>query len=259
MIGFDRYTVKARIQPALYVVLPFGILLFMWMPGDSLPAGALLGIISTGGGATLISQIGRDQGRKKQPALWNSWGGAPTTRHLRFRDTPNKITLQHRRAKLERLIGYTLPSEQEESEDLAGADQKYEAGVSFLLESTRDISKFPLVFAENVNYGFRRNLWGMKPYGLLVALLAMICSWGYFVLYAGLPTGESWTVSVLRNPDPVFITRMIGLVSNTLIAAGWLFIVRPQWVKIVAEAYAQRLLGTLDALDAIPAGENPKA
>ena len=79
-ISFDQYTWKARIQPALLTVLPLGVLLSIWMPGDSLHTGGLLGIISTGGGTALLAQIGRDRGSKKQSLLWGSWGGSPTTR-----------------------------------------------------------------------------------------------------------------------------------------------------------------------------------
>ena len=247
-IPFDQYTLKARIQPAFWTVLPLGILLSMWLPGDSLPAGGLLGIISTGGGMTLLAQIGRDQGRKKQPALWASWGGSPTTRLLRFRDSPNKFILSRRRAKIENLFGHRLPNEEEEAEDPAGADQQYEAAVSFLLEATRNTSKFPLVFAENINYGFRRNLWGLKPYGLIFAVLAATASWSLFLSSVGFPPAESWLDNVVRNPDGVTITRLVGSIFNTAVIAVWFLVITPEWVRTTAEAYAQRLLGTVDVL-----------
>ena len=252
MLPFDQYTMRARIQPAFWVVLPFGILLSIWMPGDSFPLNALLGLISTGGGTAVLAQIGRDEGRKKQSALWKSWGGPPTTRLLRFRDSPDQIVLHQWRAKIERLMGYSLPSRQEEAEDLAAADQKYEVAVSFLRESTRDTSKFPLVFAENINYGFRRNLWGMKPYGLGAALLATVCCWGVFLSSVGLHEADSLLVNMFRNPDGVVVTRLIGSILNTAITAVWLLVISPQWVRTTAEAYAQSLLRSVDALDPNP-------
>lgn len=228
----------------------------MWIPGDSLPLGALLGIIGTSGGTALLAQVGRDQGRKKQPSLWKSWGGPPTTRLLRFRDSPDKTILHHWRAKLERLTGYTLPSLQEEVEDLSAADQRYERAVSFLRESTRDSSKFPLVFAENVNYGFRRNLWGLKPYGLAIAFLAAIGCWGFVLASVGLSATASSLVNMLRNPDTVFMTRLIGSIITTVVTAAWLVVIRPRWVRTAAEAYAERLLGAIDTLDPAPIQEN---
>lgn len=246
---FDQYTLKARIQPALLAMLPIGILLFMWMPGGSLPAGILLGIIGTGGGMALLAQISRDPGMKKQPALWESWGGPPTTRLLRFRESPNRIILNRWRATLEKLMGHALPSEEEEAEDSDGADQKYDAAVSLVLEVTRDSSKFPLVFAENANYGFRRNLWGLKPYCLVIALLSAIGSWGFFLSSVGFPPTESWLDNVFKNPDGLVMTRLVGSIFNTIGIAVWLIVITPQWVRTAAEAYAQRLLGAVDALD----------
>ena len=117
MKPLDPYTFKARIQPALLAILPLGILLLVWMPDGSLLTGGLLGIIGTGGGTALLAQLGRDQGRRKQPALWMSWGGPPTTRLLRYRDTPNKVILIQWRGKLEKLMNRALPTEEEETED----------------------------------------------------------------------------------------------------------------------------------------------
>ena len=215
------------------------------MPGDSLPTGGLLGIISTGGGTALLAQIGRDRGSKKQSALWAGWGGSPTTRLLRFQDSRNRVILTRWRAKLERLWGQALPTEEEEARDPAGADQQYEAAISFLREATRDTSKFPLVFAENVNYGIRRNLWGLKPYGVVVAALASVAAWSLFLLSAGLPTAEPWLDTVVTNPEGATITRLVGSLFNTTAVAVWLFVITPAWVRTAAEAYAQRLLGAV--------------
>ena len=173
-------------------------------------------------------------------------GGSPTTRLLRFRESPNRVILTRRRAKLEGLLRQALPTEEEEAQDPACADQLYEAAVSFLREVTRDTSKFPLVFAENVNYGFRRNLWGLKPYGLAFAVLAAVASWGLFLSSVGLPTAESWVDNIVKDPDGVTVTRLVGSMFNTTAVAVWLFVITPGWVRIAAEAYAQRLLGTID-------------
>ena len=244
-----QYTLNARIKPALLTVLPLGVLFFIWMPGDSLPTGGLLGIISTGGGTALLAQLGRDLGSKKQPALWDRWGGPPTTRALRFRDSPNKVVLARWRAKLQGLWGQALPTPEEEARNPVDADQQYEAAIGFLREATRDVSMFPLVFAENVNYGFRRNLWGLKPYGLVFAVLATVASWGLFLQSAGLAATGVRLDLVVANPDGVTVTRLAGSLINTAAVAVWFFVITPTWVRITAEAYAQRLLGALDALE----------
>src|SRR5947208_9959356 len=67
-----------------------------------------------------------------------------------------------------------LPTSEEEAADPEGADQRYEACVRFLRNATRDRSTFPLVFAENVNYGFRRNLWGMRSAGIACSAVSAL-------------------------------------------------------------------------------------
>lgn len=52
----------------------------------------------------------------------------------------------------------------------------------WLREKTReDHDKFKILFHENINYGFHRNLFGLKPYAFgldaLVVIVCAICLW----------------------------------------------------------------------------------
>ena len=249
MKGIDEYTFKARVQPVMLAALPIAALLVAWVPNASFISGGVAGGIGAAAGAALVAQLGRDRGRQKQPELWERWGGPPTTRLLRFRDSSNRVVLDRRRANLQRVTGRVLPSEDEEAEDPAGADQAYEAAVGFLREATRDRSRFPLVFAENVNYGFRRNLWGLKPFGLSVATLAALVSWALFMTSASPLAEESWIEGVISSPDGATTTRLVASVLNTGAIAVWLFLITPEWIRTAAEAYAERLLSAVDAID----------
>ena len=84
--------------------------------------------------------------------------------------------------QVEEWIGYPFPTEQEEEANLSWVDTKYEEAVTSLREATWDTSRFPLVFAENANYGFRRNLWGLKPIGALIAAVLVMVSWTLLLL-----------------------------------------------------------------------------
>ena len=245
----DQYTLRARTQPALLVLLPLGILLFIWSPGDSLPAGALLGFIVSGGGAALLAQMGRDRGRQKQNELWMSWGGAPTTQLWRYQDSNDPITLNRWRTKYENLTGSHLPTKEEDSANLTAADHHYMAATSYLLEETRDRSRFPLVFAENVNYGYRRNLWGYKSHGFVIAIIAAVLSWGIFIASNELITWQAWYETVLSDPESSTIIRFVGAVVNSAAVGFWTKVITPDWVRISAEAYAQRLLASIDVLE----------
>ena len=248
----DQYVLRTRTSPTLFVALPLGVLLFVWLPGGSLPLAAILALFGTAGGTALADQMGRDRGSRKQPELWSRWGGAPTTRLLRFRDSPNRTNLDRWRSRLKKLAGHDLPSESEEATDPEGSDERYEAAVTVLRSATRDKSKFPLVFTENCNYGFRRNLWGMKPYGLTVAIVSTMCCWTLVVVAGDLLSVGTWNADLAKSPDPALVMRLVGATVNTAVTAVWAFVVRPGWVRPVAEAYAQRLFEALDTANVFP-------
>lgn len=255
---FDQYARKARVQPALLVVLPVGTLLFAWLLPESVWGGSLGALLSSWLGTAFMAQIGRDLGKNKQQALWESWGGAPTTQLLRFRGSSNRTLLTLRRAKLEQLIGFPLPSEEAEYEDPAHADQKYEAAVKILIEATRDTKTFPLIYAENINYGFRRNLWGLKRWGLVISVTAAILSWLLLFWSTGFPVSVSWVPDVLSNQESSITTRLIVAIVNSLFTVSWMLIIKPQWVRTTAVAYAEQLLAAVDTLLQGPVVENDR-
>ena len=245
----DLYTFRARVQPALTVVLPLGFLLFAILPGYHLFVVALFGLLSTAGGTAVLAQFGRDRGREKQRELWAGWDGAPTTRLLRHRRIPGDIELtEGLRPLIEEWWGQPLPTEDEEEADPAGADARYKAVTAALRQATYDRSRFPLVFAENVNYGFRRNLWGLRPWGPISAAAFALVAWALFVLTVwGRPWPEPFW-DVLVNPDRIAVIQLAVAVTNTAFAIFWLFRVNPSWVKPVAEAYAAQLMGSVRTL-----------
>src|SRR5437016_2198630 len=88
-LGFDRYERKARITPALIVLLPLGAAAYAWLRGaaPSLSFFESLGISGTVSAAItlLLAQLARTIGKRKERSLWNSWGGRPTALLLRHR------------------------------------------------------------------------------------------------------------------------------------------------------------------------------
>ena len=246
---FDLYTFRARIQPALIVVLPIGFLMFALLPNHPFFVTAFFTLLGAVGGTAVVAQLGRERGRKKEPDLWQSWGGAPTTRLLRHRRTPDDIVMGPAlRQQVEEWIGYPLPNKQEEEACPAGADTKYKEAVRSLIEATRDTTKFPLVFAENANYGFRRNLWGLRPIGMPTAVAITLYSWTLLSLTVwGRPWPEPWW-DIIPNPDSTVVIRLAVAAANTALVAFWLSWVKPSWIKTVADAYAMKLFESVQTL-----------
>ena len=223
--------------------------MFALLPSQPIFVTAFFTLLVTAGGTAVVAQVGREQGRKKQPSLWKSWGGPPTTRLLRHHHPADDLAMPSGlRQKVEEWAGYPLPDHQDEETCSAWADTKYEEVVRSLLEATRDTSRFPLVFAENVNYGYRRNLWGLRPFGTPIAVILTLCSWTLLALTIwGRPWPEPWW-DIFPNPDSVAVIRLAVAVANTSIAAFWLFWVKPSWVKVVADAFAIKLFESVETL-----------
>lgn len=237
----DRYTYKARIAPVFIVAVPAFLAALAWNSGDLASWKMLISVFMASGGAGLIAQISRHAGKSREPALFRSWGGAPTTRRLRHGMADNPIMAERRRAQLQALCpGIILPTTDEEQAAPDRADQRYEACVRWLIEKTRDKKRFGLVFQELCNYGFSRNLWGLKPVGtvLSVAAIAAIACRLFLVSGARGPAG----------PASGLVPAGCGSVCLLLLLV-WLFCVTPRWVRTAAEAYADRLLAALDSLE----------
>jgi hypothetical protein len=120
----------------------------------------------------------RARGRAAEQHLYRKWGGKPTTILFRHSDDVIDANTKHRYAKFlsENIKGWTRPTSGEEARNLTAADQRYDSATRWLLEYTRDKKTYALVFNENIAYGFRRNTYGLKPHGVIVAGLSFLAN-----------------------------------------------------------------------------------
>ncbi len=160
---FDTYTLKARVAPALLMVLPLFLVIYAWLPG-SLDLGILttVGAFSLAAVVALAYEVGQ-AGRRIQPGLFESWGGAPTTQLLRHSGeiTPD-AKARFREVLAKHRPDLVLPTAQLEQQDPSAADAAYEKAVEWLREQTREAGRFPLVADENATFGFHRNLYALR-------------------------------------------------------------------------------------------------
>lgn len=234
---FDRYTLNARIAPYFIPWLPALLSFLAWYPLEEGGWDTIAALVIAVGLIGLMGQLGRDAGRSKQVTLSEKWGGMPTTLLLRYRTSwIERSTLDRYKNKLRELCpGVHSPSEQDEEQNPAKSDESYVAWVRYLRATTRDASRFPLVLAENINFGFRRNLWALKPYGIGLSLLGLAAS-GIAVLM---------DASNRDAPNPVAILCVV--ISSGLLYL-WVFRISQSWVRTVGNAYAERLLECCDQL-----------
>lgn len=235
-ISFDEYSKKARIKPGLIAVLPIGIAILALYPNGVFGWAIIWSLITISGGTLLISEIGRDMGKNKENKLYEVWDGMPSIKMLRHSNNSNSEQLKIRHNKLSRLItDINIPSAKEELQDNRKADEIYGICSTFLRNNTRDIKKFPLIFKELCSYGFRRNLWGLKPIGIVICALGLILI----------------AIKIFLNIENQAIMQpilLIALLIDLIMLFIWIFWVNANWVKIAADAYAERLLESADDL-----------
>ena len=226
----DTYTIKARLCPIFLVILPALITINLWAPETSKFQFGFSSVIFSLAISFFGAQFGRNWGKLKEIKLWKSWDGPPTTRFLRHRDMQfNSIRKMRCHGIFHDLIpNINIPTMEEEMSDPLKADQIYEACTRFLIAKTRDTKKFSLLYKENINYGFLRNLWGLKPLGIVLSLLSLI-NCGYFL----------W---IEWNNKKILPETIIFILIILCISVLWITWVRPKNIKIAAEAYAERLL-----------------
>ena len=233
----DPYDRKARLYPALIVVLPVAGTAVVLLAMKVGVTETVLFLLVSCGGAFMLSQLARDAGYRKQPGLWKSWGGPPTDRMLSHSDTRlNTLVKKRYHAKLAQLVAETkVPTAADEQNDPEGTKAVYAAWSHYLRTQTRDQKRFSLLFKENINYGHRRNLWGMRPVGIISTLLccAVIGGWSW------------WQCRLACAIDkPLLICFVVDFIFLLL----WLFVFTPRWVHIPAIAYSERLLEAVDQL-----------
>jgi hypothetical protein len=92
-----------------------------------------------------------------------------------------------------------------------------------------------LLFAENVNYGMRRNLLGLRPIGIVVGLATTIVVLLLLLLAPGELTARAYSYGTSIG---VALLQLLFFAS----------VVDREWVRVPAEAYAERLLESVDLL-----------
>jgi len=194
----------------------------------------LTSFIGIGVFSFVLAQIGRDQGKKKEKKLFEHWGGKPTNMILRHSNNHLDVHTKKRfHTKLEQVIpDMKIPTPEEELEDLYAADCIYDSCTKYLISKTRDTNKYHLLFKENINYGFRRNLWGMKAWALTIIV-------GCLIIHAVIATEKFTTFETPNTTDWLLLATLV------IISMFWLFTVNKEWIKVTAFAYAERLHETL--------------
>lgn len=195
---FDAYVVRARLFPAIIGAAPALAALTLLISWKTF---GLSNLIASLGMLVLlwaIADFARARGRAIESKLHADQGGKPSITMLRRSDsTIDGGSKDRYRAFLAGKLGVAAPSAADEAADQVTADSFYDQCGNWLRQHTRDTKKFPILFGENITYGFRRNLLGLKTPALalnvfvvaICVLLLWLTSWNF-----GTPMGNKTAV-----------------------------------------------------------------
>jgi len=226
----DRYSLEARVAPVVILLLPlavFAAVALSWfdisLPGlGSVPTSAIgVVIFVVTSCVVLASHVGRS-GRRKQDWLFDLWGGPPLRRAMRHdSERDDAMSWDRITALLEVRIGTPRPTAHDETEDPVVAERVYSDFENELKQATRDHKVFPEVARENRSFGFRRNLWAMKPWAVSVGLLLVAVAVWFSI----------WGPAADRK---LFVGTLVVI---GLVTLWWKFIITTDWVRDAADAY----------------------
>ncbi|WP_338893839.1 hypothetical protein [Sinorhizobium meliloti] len=172
----DGYVVRARLFPAMLAIAPAFVFLLVTVgvAYKDLGLPEVLMTVTVGVLFFAFADIARRFGRSAERKMFVSTGGRPFPTVLRHRDsTLNAKSKARALTYLAGELGEPAPTPEQEAADPAGADAFYVSCGDLLRGRTRDQSRFSLLFAENVSYGFRRNLYGLRYPGLVLNALTV--------------------------------------------------------------------------------------
>lgn len=236
---FDAYEFRARFLPGLICILPalvtFAVILRESSPLLGTSAAAVIGLAVS----VLLGHFVRDHAKRKEALLFTEWGGMPSVALLRHRDRRlDPAAKQRCHAQLQKMLpDLAAPTPDDEIRDPLAADTVYEAWCSHLRAKSRSREEFPILFSENVSYGFRRNLWALKAIGTAMASACCMVIGGWSL------TGNT------AAPDPLLAAP---LVLSGIWIILWLTLMTKEWVRQAADRYARALLDVAPVLSAKP-------
>ena len=228
----DRYERKARLLPGLLsflVVAPSAGALSLDLLGwlTSLSVGVGLAAVCAVALAYAASAAGRHYERK----LWPRWPhDAPTNRWLQPDDTScSQGQKQLWYEAIKRLVELDIPHVAAQGNDRE-LDRVINDAVRTLRHQFRSREGNGLLAAHNEDYGFARNLAGLRLFWLPGAGIGAVVAWAAYVM-----TG----------------TGLVGGVTASLVLFICLALLRilPDYVRQRADRYAESFFGTLTTLD----------
>lgn len=231
---FNRYELKAIISPGIISLMPLLTNIIIWFPNDINLGSSLFLIILLVFYIYLFSIIARDKGKNIEKKLFSVKGRVyPTTQFLRHSDnTLNTKTKERYHTFLKQNVpNLNIPSYKSEQEKPFGYfDKEYSSAIDWLIKNKREDY---LTNQHNIEYGFSRNLLGMKYYGIIISFSSIVLSILLFI----------------THKESIIAQLYLSTLINLFFLFFWFLKVNKERTKIAAKRYALSLLSNCDFKD----------
>lgn len=232
---FDTYSLKARVFPALIAGLPTLASLFMLVPWDHVGLPHITATVMGGVLLFAFADVARSTGKRVQEKLGT--GATPEQWHRGNPDIADVAKNRYRTFVASKLK-LPAPTPEDEQSDPKRANDFYLSAGNWLREHTRDTKTFSILFGDNITYGFRRNLLGLKPVSLVLNLMVII-------ICSGILHFRPSYFAELPNIDEKIV---ILIVAALLHSAYMLFAVGKGPVREASRAYGRQLILSCETL-----------
>jgi hypothetical protein len=228
----DAYSLKARFFPALLALIPALAALAILISWSKFGLTNLIATVAIPVLVYAAADIARRLGKRIEEQIYQESGGKPSVTMLRYSDdTFDAAAKAQYRAFLSSKVNQPAPTEQNEKDNPETADAFYDRGGAWIRENTRVAAKFPVLFNENVTYGFRRNLLGLKwpALGLNLAIV-LLC---LILLYRK---------GTIDTDDDMTLRLLVVLAFAVIHGLYMAFAVSKQSVIDASRTYARQLI-----------------
>lgn len=199
----DAYAVRARLFPAVLAIAPAIALFLLGATWANPGIPELVTALAVGVLFFAAADLARRLGKRRERKLFASTGGRPQNLELSRADTTfDEDTKNRYREFLAGKLRLPVPTAKSERNAPQKAQGFYEQCYAWLRENTRDTEKFKVLFNENISYGFRRNLLGLKPFGIALNVLTVAGAaaiFHYHPAFASLTSGKLVALAMLAG------------------------------------------------------------
>jgi hypothetical protein len=240
-------------MPAFFLVFPVVMTIFVWFESSRTWGGSLVTVLTSFGIPSFAANQMSTKGTQLQDKLFAKWGGAATTIIMRHSDRRlDKYTKERYANKLKELVSNFVPvSKKAERDNSKDADEMYRSAASYLKEKTRDVKTYPLVFKENISYGFSRNVRAFKAVGIVIAFLSLLAN-AYLIWSHHIKDQNKPFMDLIHTMPFEYLGVLLVALLAFLI---WAFMVTEKWVEIRAFAYARALFASCEEVSAAVGGK----